>query len=79
MILGLFTVSNDLCNLFFFITECSQLLKHGKILLLKPIILKQSFSADSSQSINLKSVKKCYPQPTPETHPTLLKDGEVMP
>jgi len=60
-------------------TKCSQLLKHGKILLLKPIILKQSFSADSSQSISLKSVKKCYPQPTPETHPTLLKDGEISP
>ena len=40
--------------------------------------MEKNFSTNSSLHDKLKSTGKYYPQPTPETHPTLLKDGEVM-
>jgi len=57
----------------------SQLLKHGRALLLKPLVLTDNFSTGSSLGDRPKSLEKCYPQPTPQTHPQLLKDGEITP
>ena len=59
---------------FVFYTECSTLLNLGRVLSCKPISFPANFS---TEPISVRK-KICYPQPTPETHPKLLKEGEVM-
>jgi len=67
-------ISRSLMSIGVTSSKCSTLLNLGRVLSCKPISFPANFS---TEPISVRK-KICYPQPTPETHPKLLKEGEVM-